>query len=542
MLFKRILTLKYLIKFSFRSNMSTTEKTIVNTAIDTYRRYAGQPTLADIESCRQDSNDELIHLTPYFSTMDLLKLEDLTYTRSFTYSLKTRQLLFSSNISTINKNIVRRLASPDGQYLALVTRETKGEQELQYVQIWHDEHLIFDYDVNSEKNSPHGKVLSKNDYGSFFEWSRDSRRLIFTAEEKRKTVKSYFTAEKLDENSIPASSYRENWGEQMENFETSVVCIFDLDTREVRLIENQPKDLYFGQCSWTTNPDEVILVAFELEPYRLGLIYCENRRSALFKCNWRTNQWTQLTEFDRLCRLFPRHLPNQDNQLIYLQSDIYRAHKQCQRLILFNTETKQETILVDRIDNVKYAKDSSQLFSAEWDEQFTGIYSPIPLRCYSSDGRYLLVRTITGSRTVLYVYDFVEKKLQFIESPLGVNTSVNGLAIFGHYVAVNVVDYRTPYRFYVFDLRALNTEKQSQGWHLIVQHEFKKEEKSQIQWNVDRFFPDNELIPVESVYVHAKTEQTKRPLMVLIHGGPNSNVTSSFFNFQLKRILFFVIF
>jgi len=531
MLFKRILTLKYLIKFSFRSNMSTTEKTIVNTAIDTYRRYAGQPTLADIESCRQDSNDELIHLTPYFSTMDLLKLEDLTYTRSFTYSLKTRQLLFSSNISTINKNIVRRLASPDGQYLALVTRETKGEQELQYVQIWHDEHLIFDYDVNSEKNSPHGKVLSKNDYGSFFEWSRDSRRLIFTAEEKRKTVKSYFTAEKLDENSIPASSYRENWGEQMENFETSVVCIFDLDTREVRLIENQPKDLYFGQCSWTTNPDEVILVAFELEPYRLGLIYCENRRSALFKCNWRTNQWTQLTEFDRLCRLFPRHLPNQDNQLIYLQSDIYRAHKQCQRLILFNTETKQETILVDRIDNVKYAKDSSQLFSAEWDEQFTGIYSPIPLRCYSSDGRYLLVRTITGSRTVLYVYDFVEKKLQFIESPLGVNTSVNGLAIFGHYVAVNVVDYRTPYRFYVFDLRALNTEKQSQGWHLIVQHEFKKEEKSQIQWNVDRFFPDNELIPVESVYVHAKTEQTKRPLMVLIHGGPNSNVTSSFFNF-----------
>jgi len=150
MLFKRILTLKYLIKFSFRSNMSTTEKTIVNTAIDTYRRYAGQPTLADIESCRQDSNDELIHLTPYFSTMDLLKLEDLTYTRSFTYSLKTRQLLFSSNISTINKNIVRRLASPDGQYLALVTRETKGEQELQYVQIWHDEHLIFDYDVNSE--------------------------------------------------------------------------------------------------------------------------------------------------------------------------------------------------------------------------------------------------------------------------------------------------------------------------------------------------------------------------------------------------------
>jgi len=51
----------------------------------------------------------------------------------------------------------------------------------------------------------------------------------------------------------------------------------------------------------------------------LVLIYCENRSSALFKCNYRNNEWTQLTEFDQLCRLFPRHLPNKDNQFVYLQ-------------------------------------------------------------------------------------------------------------------------------------------------------------------------------------------------------------------------------
>jgi len=153
------------------------------------------------------------------------------------------------------------------------------------------------------------KFLPKNDYASFFEWSPDSRRFIFTAEEKRKPLKSYFTAEKLDDIVEPASTYRENWGEQMETFETSVVCIFDLDTKQVKLIENQPKDLYFGQSTWTTNPDELIFVAFPLEPYRLGLIFCENRSSALFKCNWRNNEWIQLTEFDQLCRLFPRHLP-----------------------------------------------------------------------------------------------------------------------------------------------------------------------------------------------------------------------------------------
>jgi dipeptidyl aminopeptidase/acylaminoacyl peptidase len=289
----------------------TTENKILSSAIDTYRHYAGQPTLSDIESCRQDTNDEILHLTLYFATMDLVKLEDLTYTRSFTYSLKTRQLLFTSNVTLINKNIVRRLASPDGKYLALVTKETKGEQELQYVQIWHDEHLIFGYEVSDSKVSPHGKILPKNDYASFFEWNQISRQLVFTAEEKRKPMKSYFTAEKLDEIGEPASAYRENWGEQMEAFETSVVCILDLDTKQVKLIENQPKDLYFGQCTWTTNPDELIFVAYRLEPYRLGLIYCENRSSTLFKCNYRQNEWTQLTEFDQLCRLFPRHLPNE---------------------------------------------------------------------------------------------------------------------------------------------------------------------------------------------------------------------------------------
>jgi dipeptidyl aminopeptidase/acylaminoacyl peptidase len=173
--------------------------------------------------------------------------------------------------------------------------------------------------------------------------------------------------------------------------------------------------------------------------------------------------------------------------------------------------------------SVKYSNLNPEPFTAEWDTQFKGLYLPFPLRCYSTDGRYLILRSKSGSRTVLYVYDFIEQKIISLDSPLGVNTSINGLAIFGHYVAANVVDCRTPYRLYVFDLKALNTD--NNGWYLIAEHEFKKEEKHQIQWNLDRFFPDEELIPVESVYVHVPHTQSKRPLMVWIHGGPNASVS-----------------
>ncbi|CAF1468953.1 unnamed protein product [Adineta steineri] len=43
--------------------MTTTDNIILTSTIETYRHYAGQPTLSDIECCNQDSNDEILHLT-----------------------------------------------------------------------------------------------------------------------------------------------------------------------------------------------------------------------------------------------------------------------------------------------------------------------------------------------------------------------------------------------------------------------------------------------------------------------------------------------
>lgn len=329
---------------------SAINKELLTSAIETYRNYAAQPTLSDVEVCREDEEHGIVHLTSSFVMMDLVKLEDLGFTRNLIYSTKNRQLLMSTGISTNSKNVLRRSISPDGKYIALVIKEVKGDQELQYVQIWQDEHLYFAYDINDSKVSPHGKVLPRNDYGSFFDWSPDSRRLIFTAVEKRKPVQSYFTVDKLDDIGDPASLYRPNWGEQMEVFESSVVCLLDLDTKKVKLIENQPSDHYFGQCEWTKNPDEVILVSFRTEPYRLGLIYCENRQTAFFRVNHQENTWTQLNEFDNYCRLYPRYLPNQENSLVYLRNDVYGGHQQCHRLISLNIQTKEEKVLIDRVE------------------------------------------------------------------------------------------------------------------------------------------------------------------------------------------------
>ena len=67
----------------------------------------------------------------------------------------------------------------------------------------------------------------------------------------------------------------------------------------------------------------------------------------------------------------------------------------------------------------------------------------------------------------------------------------------------------------------MNKDK-NDSWYLIVEHTF---EKNEIEWNLDRFFPDNEFIPVESIYVYIRDMKSKRPLMLFIHGGPNSAIT-----------------
>lgn len=188
--------------------------------------------------------------------------------------------------------------------------------------------------------------------------------------------------------------------------------------------------------------------------------------------------------------------------------------------------------------SVKYSNTDASPFTAEWDTQFKGLYMGLPRLCYSSDGRYLLLPSLCGSRNVLYVYDFTDETMTSLVSPLGVNTSMLGLAVFGHYVVVNIVDYNTPYRLYVFDLRGLNKkDNDSNDWYLIAQHEFKNAEKTKVEWVIDRFFPDNESIPVESVYIHSNDTQSKRPLMVLVHGGPNSNVPSKISLFAVCFLL-----
>ncbi|MPD00907.1 Acylamino-acid-releasing enzyme [Portunus trituberculatus] len=65
------------------------------------------------------------------------------------------------------------------------------------------------------------------------------------------------------------------------SFLQSVVCFLNVNTKELSCHE-LPDNLCPAQMVWTADGTGVFGVAFESQPFRLGLVYCHNRVSKLF--------------------------------------------------------------------------------------------------------------------------------------------------------------------------------------------------------------------------------------------------------------------
>lgn len=58
---------------------------------------------------------------------------------------------------------------------------------------------------------------------------------------------------------------------------------------KVEILKGVPDDVCVAQVKYSPDGDYVIGVAYDLEPRRLGLIYCTNRKSTIFKLDFNEN-------------------------------------------------------------------------------------------------------------------------------------------------------------------------------------------------------------------------------------------------------------
>ncbi|MEE6519316.1 hypothetical protein FKM82_031024, partial [Ascaphus truei] len=183
--------------------------------------------------------------------------------------------------------------SPSGALKAVLreTKNSKGE-DTQSLEIWNKNRKV--KSINLTALEKHGKVYDDDQFGGL-SWSHSESHLLYIAEKKRPKVESFFQAA-VAELSVGASGeeeedegtskpikgdqfvLHEDWGEGLVNKSVPALCVLDIESSNISVLEGIPEHVSPGQAFWSPDDTGVVFVGWWHSSFRLGLKYCPNRR------------------------------------------------------------------------------------------------------------------------------------------------------------------------------------------------------------------------------------------------------------------------
>ena len=174
--------------------------------------------------------------------------------------------------------------------------------------LWSYNGLVRRYDLSGK--DLHGPVYTDTEFSSL-SVSQDGSKVVYVAEKKKEKSVSFFA-----ENAKPGEmrggvyDYAESWGEQLEKCCESVICVLDLDSGELRVL-NTPSEVFCAKPAWCGN-NTVYLMGLDVTCSKHGAIYCWNRPGYLYSYNLQTN-----------CVV--KHTP--ENKSVYMPSPCHETGK-----------------------------------------------------------------------------------------------------------------------------------------------------------------------------------------------------------------------
>ncbi|KAI5610310.1 acylamino-acid-releasing enzyme, partial [Silurus asotus] len=269
--------------------------------------------------------------------------------------------------------------APSGGRRAVI-RDSVG---CQYLEVWGCNGLERSLDLTALKK--HGKVYEDAQFASLV-WSPCEEHLLYIAEKKRaglseKDSGSLGVLEEEDKN-----IYVEDWGEGLVGKSVPALYIANLSKGEVTMCPGVPPHVSPGQALWTGDGKAVIFVGWWHEPFRLGLKFCSNRRSAVFSTDLNGN--CELLSCDSGSVMSPRLSPD-SLWLVYLHGKAFGPHHQCLRMMLYDMKNRTTSVLVDVVRRAE-------------EGQFMGLYEPLPPYCWSSDSERIFFSSACENSKLLF--------------------------------------------------------------------------------------------------------------------------------------------
>ncbi|XP_070766609.1 acylamino-acid-releasing enzyme [Enoplosus armatus] len=318
------------------------------------------------------SEEQLPELRTYtvaaeWSQSDLVRGSRLRYSQQWTLITDSndhksiRTILPPGPCAPVSGELLSGLSPIRG--LRAVVRETGGHQLLE---IW-DRHGLRKC-LNLTALSKHGRVYDDAQFGCL-SWSDCENKLLYVAEKSKNTsIETHYGESVCGKD---RSVYREDWGEALTNKSAPVICVVNLQSGSVSVLQGVPPDVSPGQALWAPGSQSVFFVSWYHEPFRLGLKFCSNRRSALFKLDLDGN--CECLSGDNLSVSCPRLSPD-GSTLIYLQGRVFGPHNQCLSLQQLELKSGKTSTLLDVVNRPQTG-------------EFAGVYESLASCCWSEDSQ-----------------------------------------------------------------------------------------------------------------------------------------------------------
>lgn len=411
--------------------------------------------------------------------------------------------------------------SPSGSKKAVLRQTVEKGEKVQYLEIWNSRSKTKTIPVKNLKS--HGKIYDDGEFGCL-SFSPDEECLLYVAESKQPKYESFFersvsyddgdsSEEKVEKGE--EHLFREDWGETLVGKRHSVVCVLHVNSGHVKVYP-VCENISAGQAIWICDKT-VVCVGWQEDPRRLGLKYCTNRKSDLYRISLENGDSVVL------CRTAgsPRspQYNSDKNILLYIDHPCGGPHRQGCRLIKVDWKTGEQKVVVDTVDNPS-------------GDEFPGLYvDSLPKRCWSEDGTHVFLSSLWRSRKRIIAINIVSGDVEALDIgyPSG---SCNVLDVKNNVILVSASSSDVPPYLIGGVLSSGCESKISVKW---IPVDGVPDACGDFKWSVVSLEPpdDNENkkysgIKYDAILFCPETSDEAVPLIVWAHGGPHSTFITGF--------------
>ncbi|CAB1329441.1 unnamed protein product [Coregonus sp. 'balchen'] len=365
-----------------------------------YREYSGYPTPISAFVTANDYmallNGTSFTLSTEWSQNETVRGARLHYAQQWTliqnYSKETDiDILPPSPCSLLHGELLSSY-SPSGALKAVVRETSSQGAGHQFLEVWSNYGL---------KKILHLTALNK--HGRVYEDAEGKRSIADSSASASSPSAGDPTAGPSGGPSgkQDKSVYWEDWGEGLTSKSVPVLCVADVAKGTVTVLQGVPSYVSPGQGLWAHDGEGVFFVGWWHEPFRLGLRFCSNRRSALFCLDLEGN--CECLSGDTSSVSSPRLSPD-GRYLVYLQGQVFGPHSQCLSMQQYDLETRKISVLVDVVNRPKK-------------DEFAGLYEALPPRCWASDSQRVVFSSARRNWRDLFVVDRITRRVTRMSDP-----------------------------------------------------------------------------------------------------------------------------